>query len=136
MTYNPNPAYNTTDQANRGNEIDPSTEHNVINEHIIDEANQVVSTYNTIIDLSSYKNSSIQWVVTGAVSMKFFLSNDEDQAIWSDKTTEISGVSSITSSATDTMAFLDTNIRAGSLRIEHITTTTVSSIDVFLSRGN
>jgi len=127
-------AYNPTTGANRIEEIDPITLHNVSEEHLINEVNQAVGTYTTVIDMKNFKNGSIQWVISGGVTMKIYMSNDPDETIIADITSLVTGASSQTDN--DGVGFLDTNIRVGTIMIEMTTTDTSNATDVFISRGN
>ncbi len=138
MTFIPNPAFNATDTADRNNEIDPITEHNVGPEHIIDETNQSASTYRSIIDLNSYKDLSLHWVLSGGVTLTFWASNDasaddSSDTGWEDVTSIVTGNASEVDNSG--IAFVDI-IRVDRLMIKYVTSDATNATDIFTMKGN
>lgn len=132
-------AYSSSANANRVEEIDPTTLHNVGPDHIVDELNQAAGTYRTIFSMENYKNASIHYDVSGGVTLTAWATNDDsadDSADtgWIDVSTAILGASSIVDDSG--IAFLDTNIRVSRIMLKHVTSDTSNVSDVFVYKGN
>ena len=113
--------------------------HNIAGEHLVDEVNESVGTYRSLIDMSNYKNGSIQWALSGGVTMTIWATNSETadstaDTEWENVTTSITGNASEVDNSG--IAFLDTNIRCLKLMVKRVTSDTSNASDVWISRGN
>ena len=130
-------SYSSSSNALRVEEIDPLNLH-YVNEHVVDESNEAAATYRTIIPFETYKSGSIQWNISGGVTMTIWATNDDTADAtadtgWEDITTEVTGNAS---EADNTgIAFLDTNISVSRLMIKRVTSDSSNASDVFVFKG-
>ena len=122
----------------RVEEIDPVDLH-YINDHVVDEANEAAGTYRTEVSMAGYRNGSIQWELSGGVTMTLFVSNDPDadtssDAGWEDVTSSITG----SASQVDNSGFslIPDVFRALKIMVKRVTSDSTNASDVFIMRGN
>lgn len=138
MTFRTEPAYDKSARANRQVDVNPSSQHAVYSEPIVDEANEAAATYRKMFSMQGYSNASIQWNISGGVTMTVWTTNDPsaDESAdtgWEDSTTEITGNAS---EVDNTGIALIPTLRVRAVMIKRITSDASNASDVLVSKGN
>lgn len=94
LQYNNSEDYSTNSQI--VSELNPDYSRYTAVEHIVDEANEAAATYRAAFNLEGYQSFSLQWNISGGVTMTVWGSNDPDadttaDTSWEDITTEVTG---------------------------------------------
>jgi len=102
--------------------------------HFVDESNQAAATYLKLWSRKTFLHGSIQWKISGGVTLKIYASNDETADTssmngWQDVTTQITGAA--TQVDNTGIAFLDTNMAFSKIMVEWVCSDATNAVDVW-----
>ncbi len=119
-------------------ENNPVTTQNV-DANIVSVTNVASGTYRVAVDHQNYNDGSLQWNISGGVTLTFWASNDEDADAtadtgWEDITVRVTGNTSEVDNSG--IAFLDTKFRANQIMVKYVTSDSSNAVDVWYNKGN
>jgi hypothetical protein len=125
---------NTSSCALRVEVVNPPQEQYSGGIHFVDESNQAAATYRKLYSRKAFLHGSIQWNISGGVTLKIYASNDETADTsslvgWADVTKEFTG--SLTQVDNDGIALLDTGLAFSQIMVEWVCSDASNATDVW-----
>ncbi len=129
--------YSSAMDANQSVELAPISEA-YIKEVLVEETNESADTYRASFSMSGSKSASLQWDISGGVTLTVWATNNDDadtsaDTDWEDITTQVTGNASEVDNSG--IAFIDTNMMIDRIMIKRVTSDATNASDVIIKKG-